>query len=57
MSDTATVVGIIIAIGALILAVSSFRSHRLEFSQGWKMAAVWLIIIFGLLAVFQGLGI
>lgn len=56
MTATASIVGIVVALGALILAIAGFRSHRLGFSQGVRLALIWLVIIGGLVAIFRWLG-
>jgi hypothetical protein len=57
VTAAASIIGIAVAVGALILAVSSFRSHRLNFSQGLRMAFVWVAIFLCLVLVFRQFGV
>ncbi|WP_395394929.1 hypothetical protein WBP07_06280 [Novosphingobium sp. BL-8A] len=57
MSNTATIVGIISVIGALILVTSNSRFRALGFSKGLKLALIWAVIIIGLVMVVQVLGL
>ncbi len=56
MIQTGAVVAIIMATGALVLAVTAFRSHSISFGRGAQLAAIWVVIILGLTAVFRMFG-
>jgi hypothetical protein len=51
MNGTVSLLGII-----TVLAVSSFRSHRLNFRQTAQMAAAWVVIILALFLVLRWIG-
>lgn len=53
MSNTATIVGVISVIGALILVTSNSRFRALGFSKGLKLALIWAVIIIGLVMAIQ----
>lgn len=57
MSATATIVGVISVIGALILVTSNSRFRQLGFSNGLKLALIWAAIIIGLVVLIQVLGL
>ena len=57
MIGTASILAIITALGALVLAVSGLRSHRLSLGQTAKLAAIWVVIILGLFVVIRWLGV
>jgi hypothetical protein len=54
--ESGVILGIITALGALILAVSGLRSHRLSFGRTAWMAAAWVVIILGLFLAIQWFG-
>jgi hypothetical protein len=56
MTGTASLVGLIAAVMVLVLAVSSFRSHRLSFAKTAQLAGIWALIIVGLVVVLRFLG-
>ena len=56
MIGAASILGIITVLGALVLAVSALRSHRLNFERAAKFAAAWLVIILVLVFVIQRFG-
>lgn len=57
MSNTATIVGVISVIAALILVTSNSKFRELGFSKGLKLALVWAAIIIGLVMLIQVLGL
>ncbi|WP_395333110.1 hypothetical protein WBP06_06785 [Novosphingobium sp. BL-8H] len=57
MSNTATIVGVISVIGALILVTSNSRFRQLGFAKGLKLALIWAAIIIGLVLLIQALGL
>jgi len=53
MTWSPDIVGLIAAVGALILAVSALRGQKLNFrSKAW-MAGLWVAIILGLVAILS----
>lgn len=56
MNTTPTIVALIAALGALVLAVSSFRGHKLSVRNKVWMALTWIGIIGGLVVVLTWLG-
>ena len=56
MIGAAAILGVITAIGALVLAVGSFRSHGLDLSRSACMALAWIVIILGVVLIFRILG-
>lgn len=53
MIGAASIVGIVMVLGALVLAVSGLRSHGLSFKRTAGMALVWLLIFLVLLLVIR----
>ena len=46
-----------IALGmSLVLALSAMRSERLNFRDGWKMAAIWVALFLLVAMVFAWVG-
>ncbi|MCB2059928.1 MAG: hypothetical protein R3E09_19015 [Novosphingobium sp.] len=56
MTGPATIVGIILALGALVLALRGLRSYRLPLEKKAWMAAIWVLIIAGTAFIFSRLG-
>ncbi|QDK32594.1 MULTISPECIES: hypothetical protein [Sphingomonadaceae] len=56
MINSATIVGIISVIGALILVSSHSRFRELGFTKGIKLALIWALIIIALTLVIETLG-
>lgn len=57
--STGLLVSVVAILGALVLAWRGLRSRSLPPGTWWKMAAIWIVIIVGLVLVIQivGLGI
>ncbi len=56
MSNSAQVLAIITTLGALVLAVSAVRSHRLPIANYLRMGLIWASIIVGLVIILKVLG-
>jgi hypothetical protein len=52
-----SVLGIIMVLGALVLAASALRSHRLTFERTAQMAVAWIVIILVLVFVISRFGL
>ena len=57
MNHGALIVSIIAVIGALVLATRAASLRRLGMARAAKLAAVWALIIVGLMVVIQLLGL
>lgn len=57
MSSTATIIGVISVIGALVLVTRNSQFRVLGFSKGLRLALIWAAIIIGLVLVIQFFGL